>query len=54
MCVVPSHPMGRFPWDSHRNDIPMDKPGNRGAQQKISVSSKVSKRIVPFQQEFPI
>jgi len=18
--------MGRFPWDSHRNDIPMDKP----------------------------
>ena len=26
MCAVPSHPMGRFPWDSHRNDIPMDKP----------------------------
>ena len=25
-CPVPSHPMGRFPWDSHRNDIPMDKP----------------------------
>ena len=24
---VPSHPIGRFPWDSHRNDIPMDKPG---------------------------
>ena len=23
---VPSHPMGRFPLDSHRNDIPMDKP----------------------------
>jgi len=21
----PSHPMERFPWDSHRNDIPMDK-----------------------------
>ena len=21
--------MGRFPWDSHRNDIPMDKSGNR-------------------------
>jgi len=26
-----SHPIamyawGRFPWDSHRNDIPMDKP----------------------------
>ena len=21
-----SHPMGCFPWDSHRNDIPMDKP----------------------------
>jgi len=28
MCAVPSHPMGPFPWDSHRNDIPMDKPGN--------------------------
>jgi len=27
MCAVPSHPMGHFPWDSHRNDIPMDKPG---------------------------
>jgi len=24
LCL--SHPMGRFPWDSHRNDIPMDKP----------------------------
>jgi len=24
---VPSHPKWRFPWDSHRNDIPMDKPG---------------------------
>jgi len=23
-----SQPMGRFPWDSLRNDIPMDKPGN--------------------------
>jgi len=23
-----SHLMGRFPWDSHRNDIPMDKPDN--------------------------
>jgi len=22
-----SHPMGCFPWDSHRNDIPVDKPG---------------------------
>jgi len=22
-----SQPMGRLPWDSHRNDIPMDKPG---------------------------
>jgi len=20
--------MGRFPWDSHRNDIPVDKPDN--------------------------
>jgi len=27
---------------------------NRGAQQEISVSTKVSKEIVPFQQEFPI
>jgi len=28
MCAVPSHPMGRFPWDSHRNPIPMGKPAN--------------------------
>jgi len=28
--------------------------GNRGAQQEISVSTKVSKEIVPFQQEFLI
>jgi len=28
--------------------------GNRGAQQEISVSTKVSKEIVPLQQEFPI
>ena len=28
--------------------------GNRGAQQEISVSTKVSKQIIPFQQEFPI
>jgi len=28
--------------------------GNRGAQQEISVSTKVSKEILPFQQEFPI
>jgi len=28
--------------------------GNRGTQQKNSVSTKVSKEIVPFQQEFPI
>jgi len=27
-CPVPSHSMGRFPWDSHRNDIPMDKPAD--------------------------
>jgi len=26
VCPAPSHPMGRFQWDSHRNDIPMDKP----------------------------
>ena len=25
-CPSSSHPMGRFPWDSHRNDILMDKP----------------------------
>jgi len=25
-CPISSQPMGRFPWDSHRNDIPMDKP----------------------------
>jgi len=28
--------------------------GNRGAQQEIYNSTKVSKQIVPFQQEFPI
>jgi len=28
--------------------------GNRGAQQEISVSTKVSKEIVLFQQEVPI
>jgi len=28
--------------------------GNRGTQQEIAVSTKVSKEIVPFQQEFPI
>jgi len=28
--------------------------GNRGAQQEISVPPKVSKEIVPFQQEFAI
>jgi len=28
--------------------------GNRGAQQEISVSTKVSKEIVPFEQEFPM
>jgi len=27
--------------------------GNRGTQQEISVSTKVSKEIAPFQQEFP-
>jgi len=27
--------------------------GNGGEQQKVSVSTKVSKEIVPFQQEFP-
>jgi len=27
--------------------------GNRGAQQK-NISTKVSKEIVPFQQEFPV
>jgi len=28
--------------------------GNRGVQQEISVSTKGSKEIDPFQQEFPI
>jgi len=28
--------------------------GNRGTQQEISVSTKVSKEIVPFEHEFPI
>jgi len=28
--------------------------GNRGAQQEISVSTKVLKEIVPFHQEFSI
>jgi len=28
--------------------------GNRGAQQEIAVSTKISKEIVPFQQEFLI
>jgi len=28
--------------------------GNRGAQQNLTVSTKGSKEIVPFQQEFPI
>jgi len=28
--------------------------GNRGAQQETSVSTKLSKEIVLFQQEFPI
>jgi len=28
--------------------------GNRGAQQEMSISTKISKEIVPFQQEFPI
>jgi len=28
--------------------------GNRGAQQETFVSTKVSKEIVSFQQEFPI
>jgi len=28
--------------------------GNRGTQQEISDSTKVSKEIVPFKQEFPI
>jgi len=27
--------------------------GNRGTQQEISVSTNVSKEIVPFQHEFP-
>ena len=26
-CPIPSHFMGRFPWESHGNDIPMDNTG---------------------------
>jgi len=33
-------------------DVKID--GNRGVQEEISVSTKVSKEIVRFQQEFPI
>jgi len=29
--------MGRFPWDSHRNPIPMDKPGNSIRQRKTFI-----------------
>ena len=35
MRAVPSHPMGNFPWDSHGNPIPKDKPGDRaGSMEK--------------------
>jgi len=37
LCL--SHPMGRFPWDSHRNDIPMDKPENTDCQKVLLISS---------------
>jgi len=36
-CLISSHPMGRFPWDSHRNDIPMDKPGDHAVYLSSSV-----------------
>jgi len=34
--------------------LPVKTNGNRGIQQEISLSTKVSKEIAPFQQEFPI
>jgi len=43
------------PTSQHKgNEICLKINGNRGTQQEISVSTKVSKEIVPFQQEFPI
>jgi len=42
----------KFPTPQHEgNAIKIN--GNRGTQQEIFVSTKVSKEIVPFQQEFP-
>jgi len=43
LCL--SHPMGRFPWDSHRNDITMDKPGNRPSLNLPAGSAPVTGQI---------
>jgi len=32
-CPIPFH--GRFPWDSHRNGIPMDMPGHRSSSEPL-------------------
>jgi len=50
--------MGRFPWDSYRNDIPMDKPAksqlrelpllmqNRNEDQLLSIMASLYLHIV--------
>jgi len=48
MCAVPSHPMGRFPWDSHRNDIHMDKPADLWIFKNVFIKQKNS---LPDQRE---
>jgi len=51
----PTFPKFPTPTSQHKgNEICLKINGNRGTQQEISVSTKVSKEIVPFQQEFPI
>jgi len=35
------------------NEVRVLKKGNRGTQQEFSVSTKVSKELIAFQQEFP-
>jgi len=41
LCL--SHPMGRFPWDFHRNPIPMEKPADNLWE---NTSSTVEKSLV--------
>jgi len=43
-CPISSHPMGHFPWDSHRNDIPMDKPVNTTPTKSIQIQSMFRKK----------